>query len=64
MKPINAFLIALMILGSLAGITGAVLKIFWAMNTDVLLLVSLIMVPVAVIGLIISNLGKIRQALR
>jgi branched-subunit amino acid ABC-type transport system permease component len=64
MKPKNVFLIVLMIMGSLAGITGTALKIFWAINADVLLLVSLIMLPVAVIGLIISNLGRIRQALR
>jgi hypothetical protein len=64
MKPKNVFLIVLMIMGSLAGITGTALKIFWAINADLLLLLSLIMVPVAVIGLIISNLGRIKQALR
>jgi hypothetical protein len=64
MKPKNVFLIVLMIMGSLAGITGTALKIIWAINADLLLLLSLIMVPVAVIGLIISNLGRIKQALR
>ena len=64
MKPNNALLIVLMILGSLAGIAGAVLKILWAINADLLLLLSLIMVSVTVIGLIISNLGRIRQVFR
>lgn len=64
MKTANSILIVVLILGFLIGVLGTALKIFWAINADMLLLLSLIMVPVSVIGLIISNLGKIRQAFR
>jgi hypothetical protein len=57
------FLITI-ILGILIGTTGTILKVFWAVNADVLFLLSLILMPVSVIGLIINNREKIRQALK
>jgi hypothetical protein len=64
MKTTNAILIATLIFGFLIGLLGSVLKIIWAVNADVLFLLSLILMPVSVIGLIINNREKIRQALK
>lgn len=64
MKKANIILIITLILSFFIGVLGAILKIFWAKNAEVLLLASLIMLPLAVIGLVVSNLGKIKDALR